>query len=67
MSPDSRQVLENGSIAVMPGFVPAIHVLLQRRQDVDARRQAGHGQPKGANFFTKVGSQTFFLLTGNLT
>jgi hypothetical protein len=30
--------------AVMAGLVPAIHVLLSRRKDVDARHKAGHDE-----------------------
>jgi len=35
------------SYSPWPGFVPAIHVLLWRRQDVDARHEAGHNEPNG--------------------
>jgi hypothetical protein len=30
--------------AVMPGFMPGIHVLLLRKQDVDGRDKPGHDE-----------------------
>jgi len=39
------QWAENGSLFVMAGLVPAIHVLLRGTQNVDARHKAGHDEP----------------------